>query len=89
MSASVTVSSMFAVLLTCCCLPLFIAGISMESVPLIVASIALFVLELRPCRLIQAALSGIYTAVVYLYAAEGYTGGPFRPELIYDAFRRK
>lgn len=83
------VSSMFALLLTCCFVPLLILGISMESLPIIIGSVALFVLAITALSLIQAALSGIYTAVVYLYAAEGYTGGPFRPELIYDAFRRK
>ncbi len=82
------VSGLFALLITCCFVPLLIGGISMQSMPLIVGSCVLFVLALTALSLIQAALSGIYTAVVYLYASEGYTGGPFQPYMIHDAFRR-
>ena len=84
-----SVTSLFAVIMFCCFLPLFIAGFGMESGPLMIAAVVLLVLAITALCLIQSALSGIYTAVVYLYASEGYTGGPFRPEMIHDAFRRK
>ena len=69
--------------------PLFIGAASMESLPLALTLGVVFILTLTTLCLIQAALSGIYTAAVYLYASEGFTGGMFDPEMIRRAFRPK
>ena len=37
--------------------------------------------------LVNATLSGIYTAAVYRYAAEGDVSAGFEPEMVRDAFR--
>ena len=39
--------------------------------------------------LVNSTLSGIYAAAVYRFAAEGETGGYFKPELVQEAFRSK
>ena len=39
--------------------------------------------------ILNATLSSIYTAAVYLYAAEGATGGGFQTSVIQGAFRPK
>lgn len=69
--------------------PLFIGAASMESAPLIITLVVLFVLAFTALLLIQAALTGIYTAAIYLYASENVGGGPFDPEMIHSAFRAK
>ena len=69
--------------------PLFIGAASLESLPLALTLGVVFILALTTLCLIQAALSGIYTAAVYLYASEGFTGGMFDPEMIRQAFRAK
>jgi hypothetical protein len=38
---------------------------------------------------VSSALSGIYAAAVYRYAAEGRSDGYFTPAMVKDAFRRK
>ncbi len=83
------VSSLLMLLLVGCFLPFLVMGISMESIPLIVTASVLFVLAVTGLCLLQSALSGIYTAAIYLYASDGYTGGPFRPDMIQSSFRRK
>lgn len=70
-------------------IPLLIWAASLQSFAWIIALSALFLAALGALLLVQAALSGIYTAAVYLYASEGFTGGPFREEQILQAFRTK
>jgi hypothetical protein len=70
-------------------IPLLIWAASLESFALIITVSVLFVIALSLLLLVQSALSGIYTAAVYLYASEGFTGGPFSPEQIQAAFRPK
>jgi len=51
--------------------------------------IVLFVLVLVTLGLLNATLSGIYSAAVYRYAMAGDTSGYFDEELVQNAFRRK
>jgi hypothetical protein len=55
---------------------------------LVVMAIVL-VVSLILIGLVNSTLSGIYAAAVYRFAAEGETGGYFRPELVQEAFRSK
>jgi hypothetical protein len=43
----------------------------------------------RSAALISSALSGVYEAAVYCYAAEGETGALFTAEMVRGAFRKK
>ncbi len=63
-----------------------VLGISLNSLELVIACIALGVLLYLALALISSTLSGIYAAAVYRYAAEGEVGGQFEPELIREAF---
>ncbi len=56
---------------------------------ILVVMAILLVASLVLIGLTSSTLSGIYAAAVYCFAAEGNTGGYFRPELVQDAFRRK
>ena len=60
-----------------------------HSVILVVGIIVIAVLALLFFGLISAALSGIYEAAVYRYAAQGKTDGPFSPQLVQNAFKTK
>jgi hypothetical protein len=62
---------------------------STESVGLILAAIAGFVLLLIGLGLLSSALSGIYTAAVYQYATTGEAGEFFDTNLVQNAFRVK
>ncbi len=70
-------------------MPLLIWAASLQSYALIFTIAVLFVVAMGLLILIQSALSGIYTAAVYLYASEGFADGPFTSDQIRDAFRRK
>jgi len=56
---------------------------------ILVVMAILLVVSLVLIGLVNSTLSGIYAAAVYRFAAEGETGGYFKPELVQDAFRRK
>lgn len=60
-------------------------GDALLTLPLIIV----FVLATLILVLLSSALSGIFSAAVYNYAATGNTGGFFREELIKGAFRTK
>jgi hypothetical protein len=60
-----------------------------ESFVLAITLVVLLVLALIALGLIQSALTGIYTAAVYLYAADGFTSGVFDADMIRNAFRTK
>ena len=64
-------------------------GVTLNSLALIVAFIAVGVLAYVVLALLNATLGGIYSAAVYRYAAEGELSAQFAPELIRDAFRTK
>ena len=58
-----------------------------ESATLMIIMAGLLVLALAAIGLVASALSGIYAAAVYRYAAEGHTGSFFPAELVRNAFR--
>jgi hypothetical protein len=70
-------------------LPLFFIAVNMHSMPAIVIVGGLVVLTVVVLAVVNAALSGIYTAAVYRYAAEGDVGHTFNPEMVRGAFRSK
>lgn len=69
--------------------PLMFALINTRSVGLIAVAGIVFVTVLIGLGLIASALTGIYTAAVYRYAAEGATDGYFDPSLVQNAFKQK
>lgn len=56
---------------------------------ILVVMAILLVVSLVLIGLVNSTLSGIYAAAVYRFAAEGETGGYFKPELVQEAFRSK
>jgi hypothetical protein len=68
---------------------LIVLAATIESVFLVILTVVLLVLAMLILGLINATLSGIYTAAVYQYAVTGEPGTYFRPELIQSAFRHK
>jgi len=69
--------------------PLIAFAASAKSTALLISASVVFVLALIALGLISSALSGIYTAAVYRYAAEGETGGYFDAEIVKNTFRLK
>jgi hypothetical protein len=69
--------------------PLLFLAIAAQSTALIVAVVIGFGLSLMLLALVNATLSGIYTAALYRYAAEGDVSDGFAPEMVEDAFRPK
>ena len=67
--------------------PLIVAAVSAESIPLVVMVILLVVVLVTGIGLIGSALGGIYAAVVYRYAASGEASAFFSAELVQGAFR--
>jgi Family of unknown function (DUF6159) len=70
-------------------IPLILLAVASQSMPLIVAVIGLVVFTIVLLAVINAALTGIYTAAVYRFAAEGDVGHTFNPEMVKGAFRPK
>lgn len=64
-------------------------GASINSTPFVVAVIIVGVIFMILLGLVSSALTGIYQAAVYRFAAEGEAGGMFAPELVQQAFKRK
>jgi hypothetical protein len=69
--------------------PLIVLAAMSQSIALLVTAVVILVLGLLVLGIISSTLSGIYTAVVYRYATTGEVGGPFRAELVREAFRPK
>ena len=65
------------------------AAVSVKSGALVAIAVAIMVFGIVVLSLIQAALTGIYSAAIYRYAEEGVVGGGFDRALIADAFRVK
>ena len=78
---------MLALFVVAC--PLMFALISSQSTGLIAIGGIVFVIAFIGLGLISSALSGIYTAAVYRYAAEGASDGYFDPSLVQNAFKQK
>ncbi|MCA9908183.1 MAG: hypothetical protein KC519_05990 [Anaerolineae bacterium] len=68
---------------------LAIFGANINSTPFVIAVIIVGVIFMILLGLISSALTGIYQAAVYRFAAEGETGGMFAPELVHQAFKPK
>lgn len=60
-----------------------------QSLVVIIPVIALGLVAFIVVSLIHSALSGIYSAAIYRYAAEGVTGGYFNQSIVQNAFQQK
>jgi hypothetical protein len=69
--------------------PLIILAIGSQSPVMIGLVIGGFVISLLLLSLVNATLSGIYTAALYRFAAEGQVSQGFESEMVEDAFRPK
>lgn len=69
--------------------PAIVLAAMSKSLALIALTILAFVLLLVFLGLVNATLSGIYTAAVYQYAVTGETSGYFRRDLVENAFRQR
>ena len=63
--------------------------VTLNNPVILVVMAILLVASLILIGLVNSTLSGIYAAAVYRFAAEGETGGYFKPELVQEAFRSK
>ena len=70
-------------------MPIIVVVAMADSIIITGLVIVLFVLVLVTLGLLNATLSGIYSAAVYRYAMAGDTSGYFDEELVQNAFRRK
>lgn len=68
---------------------LVVGAIASQSMPLIIAAIAVAVVGLSLLALVQASLQGIYAAALYRFAEEGKVGMGFDQALLEQAFRPK
>jgi hypothetical protein len=70
-------------------IPLIILAALSESLVLMGAAVLLVVLAALALGVISSTLTGIYSAAVYRFAAEGEVGGAFSAEMVQSAFRPK
>jgi Family of unknown function (DUF6159) len=84
-----TVVGLAGLVLTLVFVPLVALAAASGSVALIATSVGGYVLSLALLMLVNATLSGIYTAALYRYAAEGTVGGGFDDQMVQGAFRPK
>jgi hypothetical protein len=70
-------------------IPLIILAALSQSMVLLGLAVLLVVLAALALGVISSTLTGIYSAAVYQYAADGVIGGPFSPEMVQSAFRTK
>jgi Family of unknown function (DUF6159) len=70
-------------------IPLIVLAAMAQSLALLAVAVAVVVLAMLVLGVVSSALSGIYTAAVYRYAATGEVGGSFSPDLVRNAFRAK
>jgi len=68
---------------------LLLAAAATDSAFLIIFVAVCLLMAFVTIALVSSALSGIYAAAVYRYAAEGETGAFFTPAMVKGAFRRK
>jgi hypothetical protein len=68
---------------------LIMAAAATKSALLIIFVAVCLLMAFVAIALVSSALSGIYAAAVYRYAAEGETGGFFTPAMVKSAFRAK
>ena len=84
-----TVFGLITFLMVILMIPAIILAAALQNVVLIIGVIVLFVMGFILLGLVNSALSGIYAAAVYNYAANGKTGEFFDPDIIKHAFRTK
>lgn len=82
-----TVTGLAGFALTVTFVPLVVLAAASTSTLLLGLTIGAYVFSLMALALASATLSGIYTAAVYRYAAEGVVGGGFEPAMVQGAFR--
>lgn len=75
--------------LTLTFIPLLVMAASAQSGAMLGITIGGFILAVMVLALLNATLSGIYTAAVYRYAAEGVVGEGFEADMVQQAFRPK
>ncbi len=68
---------------------LIVAAAATESAVLTIFVVACLVLAFVAIALVSSALSGVYAAAVYRYAADGQADGFFTPAMVRSAFRAK
>ena len=68
---------------------LIVAAAATESAVLIIFVAACLLLAFVAIALVSSALSGVYAAAVYRYAADGQSDGFFTPAMVRSAFRAK
>jgi len=68
---------------------LLLAAAATESAAIIIFVALCLLFALVAIALISSALSGVYAAAVYRYAADGEAGGFFTPAMVRSAFRAK
>jgi hypothetical protein len=68
---------------------LLVAAAATESAFLVIFVAVCLLMAFVAIALVSSALSGIYAAAVYRYAAEGEAGGFFTPAMVRSAFRPK
>ena len=85
-----TIFGLLTFLLVLLFIPIIVlVGAATESVVLIGLMVFLLVFLLVALGLVNSALSGIYAAALYRYAAEGQSSGHFSPQLMQDTFKPK
>ncbi len=83
------VTTLATVLLFLIGIPLIFLAVATQSGVLIGLAVGGLVLSFMLLMLVNATLSGIYTAALYRYAAEGTFSQGFEPEMVEGAFRHK
>lgn len=84
-----TIFGLAMVLLVLLGIPVIVVAVGSGSPALIGLVVGLFVLAFALLAVTNATLSGIYTAAVYRYAADGEVGHTFQADLVEGAFRPK
>ncbi len=84
-----TITSAISFAIVVLFVPLGFVAVSSHSVPLMIAVGLAFVGALVAVGIVNATLSGIYTAALYQYAAEGTMGAGFSNDMVTNAFRPK
>ena len=69
--------------------PLFMIGMSINSMVLLITAVVLSMLAVAILGLISSALNSVFHAALYMYATEHEVSNGFRHDLITEAFKAK
>jgi len=83
------ITGLIAFLLILTFIPLCFLAVATNSTAVIALTVGGFVFALVLLSLVSATLSGIYTAAVYRFAAEGEVGTTFHADMVQGAFKPK